>query len=265
MRGNFESLVEQHVFDDVQAVLAGKRPRLRPNQKCHPDFPLRGFVVCHSCGKPLTGCFAVGRAKRRYGYYHCQNKACKGVSVRKEVLERTFLAYLETLQPKPGYMRLFREVVLDVWQQRQQEGVLASVSLGQKVKKLKERVERLTEAFIYERAIDRTIYENQKLKLEEELMLAEMESREAEAEECDVEGVLTFAEHVIVNAARLWTEFSVEQKQRFQRVLFPEGLRFDGRKYQTAVMCPVFGAIPHSEGEKSRLATLPGIEPGLPP
>lgn len=210
VRGNFQPLVEQRIFDDVQAVLAGKRPRLTAYQKCHPDFPLRRFVRCGCCDRPLTGSFTLGRGGRRYAYYHCFNKACKGVGVRKEELERAFLAYLERLQPKAGYMRLFREVVLDVWRQRQQENVLTSVTLGQRVEALQERLERLHETFIYQRAIDQATYESQKHKLEEELTLVEMELREAKADECDVEGVLTFAEHVILNAARLWTEFSLE-------------------------------------------------------
>ena len=79
----------------------------------------------------------------------------------------------------------------------------------------------MNETFIFERAIDRATYESQKHKLEKELTLVEMELREAKADECDVEGVLTFAEHVVLNAARLWTEFSLKQKQRFSAGAFP--------------------------------------------
>jgi hypothetical protein len=50
-------------------------------------------------------------------------------------------------------------------------------------------------------------------------------------DELDVEAVLQFAEHVLLNAARLWTEFSLEQKQRFQKVLFPQGVRFSEGKF----------------------------------
>jgi len=45
--------------------------------------------------------------------------------------------------------------------------------------------------------------------------------------------VLNFAEHVILDAARLWTEFSSEQKQRLQKVFFPQGVTFAEGNYKT--------------------------------
>lgn len=31
-------------------------------QRAHPDFPLRGFVRCESCGRGLTGSWSKGRS-----------------------------------------------------------------------------------------------------------------------------------------------------------------------------------------------------------
>ncbi len=65
--------------------------------------------------------------------------------------------------------------------------------------------------------------------------------------------------------ARLWTEFSHEQKQRLQKVLFPEGVSFASREFGTAVTCPLFKLLEKTDGDKSSLATLTGFEPVLPP
>jgi hypothetical protein len=51
---------------------------------------------------------------------------------------------------------------------------------------------------------------------------------------------LAFAEHVVTNAARLWIELGLEDRQRLQQALFPEGLSFDGEKFGTAVTCLAF-------------------------
>lgn len=80
-----------------------------------------------------------------------------------------------------------------------------------------------------------------------------------------MEGVLAFAEHVILNASRLWTEFSSDQKQRLQKVLFPEGVRFEAGVIKTAVTCVFFSLLQRPEAEKSRMATLTGLEPVPPP
>jgi site-specific DNA recombinase len=265
VRGDFQAIVPQETFDVAQAILAGKRLPATAYQRNHPDFPLRQFVKCGSCGKPLTGSFSTGRAKRRYGYYHCQNGGCKGTSVKRSDLESQFMEYLKRLQPRPAYVKLFKEVVLDVWRLRQQHNLTLSVSLERKISDLRAKRERLDEVFIYEKAIDHRTYESQKHKLGEDLLLAEMERREAATAECDIEGVLNFAEHVMLNASRLWAEFSLEQKQRFQRLLFPQGVRFQDGEFGTDAISPVFNGLQPSENEKQSLATLTGIEPVPPP
>ena len=263
-RGDFEPLVSQEIFDTVQALLDGKRASVTPHLRNHPDFPLRHFVKCGCCGKPLTGSWSTGRSKR-YANYRCQNKPCKAVSITKADLERGFVEFLERMQPKPQYMKLFTAIVLDVWKEKQAQNITLNASLRQHLEDLNQRKDRLDETFIYEKAIDRVTYERQLDKLNEQIMLAEMQERDAKLESYDVDAVLNFAEHVMLNAARLWTEFSNDQKQRLQKVLFPQGVTFAGGEYGTAKTCLFFNLIPQSELAKTSLATLPGIEPGLPP
>jgi hypothetical protein len=42
-------------------------------------------------------------------------------------------------------------------------------------------------------------------------------------DELDVEGILAFAERFLPRAADLWVQASLEQRQRFQQLFFPEG------------------------------------------
>jgi hypothetical protein len=48
-------LISEDLLYQVQAVLSGRTPSTAPRQRAHPDFPLRGFVRCESCGSRLTG------------------------------------------------------------------------------------------------------------------------------------------------------------------------------------------------------------------
>jgi hypothetical protein len=72
------------------------------------------------------------------------------------------------------------------------------------------------------------------------LALAEVELHDARIEHTDVEGVLSFAEYLLTNAASIWLEASLHQRQQIQRAIFPEGLPFDGREFGTAVTCLAF-------------------------
>ena len=56
------------------------------------------------------------------------------------------------------------------------------------------------------------------------MTLVRLELSDARIEELDVEGILGFAEQVLRDAARMWTQFDLDQKRQFQRVLFPDSV-----------------------------------------
>lgn len=100
-------------------MLDGRIVVTGPRQRNHPDFPLRAFVRCDTCGKPLTGSWSKGR-NGHYVYYHCQRQ-CRAVNVSKAELEGAFADELALLQPTAGYMRLVKDRILHVWEQRRAE------------------------------------------------------------------------------------------------------------------------------------------------
>lgn len=261
-RGNFEPLVSEEIFNRVQAVLDGKRLTVTPHQRNNPEFPLRRFVKCGHCQRPLTGSKSTGRKGVRYSYYHCP--ACSKVREHKVDLETKFVEYLERLQPKEQYVKALTETVLDVWQQMQAESIAQTAALDDELTALREHMDKLDDAMI-ERLIDRDTYQRKRDKLNEEITLAEMAAHDAKLEAFDVEAVLSFAEHVILNAARLWTEYSLEQKQRLQQVLFPEGVQFADGGFRTTATSLIFNLLQQPQPEKARMATPAGFEPALPP
>ena len=129
----------------------------------------------------------------------------------------------------------------------------------ERVSELRRKLERLEEAFIYERSINQPTYERQRDRIQEELTLAELELHEALIENIDVEGILGFAEHLLSNAARAWMEASLEQRQQIQSAIFPEGLPFDGRDFGTAPTCLAFKQLGKSYATENGLASPPGF------
>ena len=197
--------------------------------------------MCLNVGirSPSKRAWSTGRSSR-YGYYACRVRGCRKVKVRKERLDAEFVALLEQLQPNAAYMRLFREIVLDVWKQHEADAIQQRKALERRGRELQRRLDRLDETFIYKSSIDQATYDRQRDKLREEMALAELDVRDARLDELDVEGILGFADHLLTNAARIWTEASLDQRQRLQQVFFPEGLRFDGEAFGTAVTCLAF-------------------------
>ena len=213
-RGDFVPLISEDLFFRVQAVLSGRVPSTTPQQRAHPDFPLRAFVRCESCGRGLTGSWSKGRSEY-YAYYHCR-PGCRAVNVTKAKLEGLFADELALLQPSPGYMRLLKESVLQIWKARKAAVRDELANAERAAKAIQDKLDRLDEAFLFERSIDIETYDRHAEKLREELTLARIDRHSGQLDELDVEGILAFAERVLPRAADLWVQASLEQRQRFQ-------------------------------------------------
>ena len=146
-RGDFEPLIDEATFYRAQAVLDGRVQVAAPRQRNHPDFPLRGFVRCETCGRPLTGSWSKGR-NGRYAYYHCPRR-CRAVNVSKAALEGAFVDELALLQPTPGYMRLVKDRVLYVWEQECAAARDRTAEQERRLKAVRLKLDRLDEAFLY--------------------------------------------------------------------------------------------------------------------
>ncbi|MEY4636856.1 MAG: hypothetical protein RJA55_2654, partial [Acidobacteriota bacterium] len=109
---------------------------------------------------------------------------------------------------------------------------------------------------------------------------AELERSDFRSDELDVEGLLTFAEHVLENlsplwinagiadrrilprASDLWVQASLDHKQRLQQLFFPEGVAYDGKRFnRTAVTIPAFSWLRAVSEEESCVASPTGFEP----
>ena len=230
-RGDFEPLVSEELFYRVQAILSGRALPTAPRQRAHPDFPLRAFVRCESCGRALTGSWPKGRSEY-YAYYHCR------------------------------YMRLLKESVLQIWKARKAAVRDELATAERAAKAIQEKLDRLDEAFLFERSIDIDTYDRHAEKLREELTLVRIDRHSGQLEELDVEGILAFAERVLPRAADLWVQASLEQRQRFQQLFFPDGIALDGNGFvRTAVTARAFSTLGGIETGNEGLVDQTGIAP----
>jgi hypothetical protein len=140
--------------------------------------------------------------------------------------------------------------------------VNVETSEGDAAKTIQDKLDRLDEAFLFERSIDIETYDRHAEKLREELTLARIDRHSGQLDELDVEGILAFAERVLPRAADLWVQASLEQRQRFQQLFFPDGIAFDGNRFvRTGVTAPAFSYLRPIEGGNEGLVAQTGIEP----
>ena len=151
--------------------------------------------------------------------------AVPAVNISKATLEGAFVDELALLQPTPGYMRLVKDRILCVWEQRRAEAKDRTTEQQRRVSAIQQKLDKLDEAFLYSESIDLTTYGRQRDKLREELTLAKIDHHADAVDELDVEGILAFAERNLPRALDLWVQASFDYKQGLQQLFFPEGIR----------------------------------------
>jgi hypothetical protein len=156
-------------------------------------------------------------------------------------------------------MRLLKESVLQVWKARRETVRAELADAERRAKGIQAKLDRLDEAFLFDRSIDIEVYDRHAEKLREELTLLRMDRHTSEVEELDVEGILAFAERILPRAADLWLQSSLDQRQRSQQLFFPAGMAFDGNGFVgTAVTAQAFNYLQPIEGGNERMVDLTG-------
>ena len=255
VRGNFPALVEQELYDRVQAVLSGRAYTSTPHLRNRPDFPLRRFVLCAGCGHPVTASWSTGNRGRKYGYYRCDH--CGGVKVRKEKLEGQFLDVLGRLEPMAEWVALFREVVLDEWRAQHAGAVAEHERLQGEVVKLEGQKQRLLDLLL-DGTIEKATYAERCEQLRIDIAVRRSEANGANLDSMDLGAVLDFAEHLVGNARKMWVQAGLDERQRLQAILFPEGLRHDGDAFGNAVTGFAFSYLRVEEGGEGQLGAADG-------
>ena len=142
--------------------------------------------------------------------------------VTKAKLETLFTDELARLQPTPDYTRLLKESVLGIWNARQasvREDLAQAQSTADAIQ---QKLDRLDEAFLFQRSIGIETYDRHAEKLREELTLARIDRHSGQLEELDAEGILAFAERILPRTSDLRVQASLEERQWFRHLFFPE-------------------------------------------
>jgi hypothetical protein len=155
-------------------------------------------------------------------------------------------------------MRLLKESVLQIWKTRKAAVCEEIANAERAAKAIQKKLDRVDEAFLFERSIDIETYDRHAEKLREELTLVRIERHSGQLEELDVEGILAFAERVLPRAADLWVQASLDQRQRFQQLFLPDGIAFDGNRFvRTGTTAPAFSYLrPIEAGNEGLVAQI---------
>ena len=72
---------------------------------------------------------------------------------------------------------------------------------------------------------------------------------------------IDYCKYFISNISHLWKNAELDLKQRFQNLIFPEGIEYDSEKFGTARTSIIFKHLHDIGSDVSRVAALRGFEP----
>lgn len=264
-KAGFDSLVSDKVW---WACQKGNRPSFQdgPRTANNPMFPLKKLIACQECGVRLRGSSSKGRKGKRYAYYHHGSHKCNVArSIPKEELEQKFVEYLDSITPDIKYMNLFKAVVRDVWQSKYKQLDSDNAIIRKQIEKLEN--ERQT-IFNNHR---KGIYTDDEFTEQKKRIIGVINAKnylleEQRIEEFDMEKAMDFCFNFVKKTSQRWLELesNYQARIRFQQLIFKSGLEFDGEKFGTAELSPIYQLKTTSRGEKSLLVAPRGIEPRLP-
>lgn len=259
-RGLHQPMISDAEMRRIKLFKSGKAIEVK-RDRFNPLFPLRRTLRCGACGHWLTGSVSRGNGGK-YAYYHCVGRHCAryGKGIPKTLLEAEFLRYLERVTPKEEFLALFRETVLDLWQEKKAHLVEEGRGLKRDLANLEEKRRRVFE--LYESgAYSRQEFRERREEAENRVAAAKISLSECRIEEFDVEGALTYAATFIANLPRQWFDLPKELRPRFQRLVFPEGIpygRVEG--FGTAKLGFIYQLNLQFSAQKSLVVPLLGFD-----
>jgi len=175
-------------------------------------------------------------------------------SIAKAKLEGLFVDELERFQPTPGCMRLLKESVLRVWHDRKASVKNEVASAERRAKVIQQKLDRLDDAFLYKESIDLGTYERQRDRLREELTLVEIDRPRFQDRAVRRRGHLELCRASATAGRGPVDSRSLEQRQRLQRLFFPEGVAFSGKSFdRTVVTSSLFEYLRPLDGPQENL------------
>ncbi|WMS43118.1 recombinase family protein [Acuticoccus sp. MNP-M23] len=261
--GKHEGLISFATFERIQARL--KEGAKAPARKdINADFPLRGFILCDDCERPLTACWSKGKTKR-YPYYLCSTKGCASYrkSIARADLEGDFEALLHALRPAENLVAVARAMFKDAWDARLAQASQATASIKAKLADLEKQIDQLLD-----RIVDTAntsvakAYEQRIAKLQREQAVVAERLAETAKPRRTFEESFELALSFLSNPWKLWAPDSLALKRTVLRLAFSERIAYRrGEGLRTPKIAMPFKALEAFCGGDCKMAHPTGIEP----
>lgn len=268
VQGKHPALISEDVYLQNQELLKKKNKPYLLGLKHHTInamTPLSRFMNCVNCHKSMTRSNPGGEYR-----YYCAREGCRGTgSVTASEAHAKFEELLTTIQPKPRTLKLMKEILV-------RTAVKELGNINQDLAELRDKQDQIaiTRANVIKKYVNGSLTDEEKQlviddvdveKLDISQQISELEQQQTMSE-TNIEYALNF----MANIAKQWSDASLELKQKFQTLIFPEGFEYDIKNSNFIInkISPLYRCItPELEADFAKyspMVTPRGFEPRLP-
>ncbi len=255
-------LISEDLFKSVRRILNGKNKQINGPKTKRPELPLRGFLVCDSCGGNLTGSRSKSRNGDRHFYYHCQ-KGCKE-RFRADYANKEFERYLDSFNISMEVLGLYNSILEDVFNHDEVGKLNEIKQLKNNISKVSLKIMSLEDKFL-EDQISAEDYGSIKTRLNQDLDSLMNRKNDLSIDESSFQKYFKFGFAVLYNLKDYYKESELDVKRKIVGSIFPNKLVFDKKKYRTAKLNEILSLLTNNiNGIGSVVKEKAIISDGLP-
>ena len=263
-----EPLIDFATFLKIEKRL-GRGDDVAPNR---PDvmeaFPLRGFVNCACCDRPMTAAYARGSKGKRYAYYWCFTKGCELArkNIRKEQLEADFERLLDSVRPTQELLFAAHAMLKLLWEMRETSAKEQASQIARELQGIERKIEQLVARLVEtdSRALI-DAYETQLHKLQDQKHLLTEKAAFVGRPKKSFEESFRTSFGFLANPRILWDSGRIEHRRTMLRLLFGGRVKYSvSEGLRTPQTTSLFNALRDFGNDNSRMAHPKGFEPLTP-
>ncbi len=263
-QGTHEQLIDENTFYKCQKYIkTGNKGDNISTARVNETFPLRHFILCPHCERPLTACMSKSKSGKLYPFYKCYNKDCHGLkSISKDKLEGEFNDYLKRIMPTEPWLDYFRKVLLDVFNEKRGK-LNNNLKLAQeKMLKLQTEKTKLIEMKKKD-LLDDEDFKNEMEKTKQEISTTQATACDQPKDKKNLFKAVDKVFKVLVNLATIYRKADYQDKLKLQSLIFTKKPTFDFTKNQTPNLSLILQNKRELASASSPIVVPRGIEPLL--
>lgn len=236
IEGKQEKLVSREVFLKVNDLLDEHNhgySLIRENEK----VPLKNFVRCGHCDSCMPGYIVK---KKRLWYYKCRKKGCcNNKSAR--ALHKLFDDVLARIKAEEKFRDFMKTQMVRTFNRLNMDNTDTEQQLNTQLQELQKKLERLEERYILEE-ITQEMFIKYREKFKQEMGDIQRRSQKFTARVSNLDECAEEVFNHAVQLPELYEEADYKDKVRLQKMIFPEGIRYDKKKDEcrTSTIKPTF-------------------------